>query len=56
MQKKVKKLRLSRETVRNLTENELQTMAGGAITTTCPRPCSLGTCVTECTRCSECCQ
>lgn len=59
MNKKVRKLALSRETVRDLSARELQNAAAAASelvnSCTCPRPCSLASCVSECTQCSDCC-
>ena len=38
MKKKVKKLELNKETVRNLTNDDLKKIAGGTDTVTCTRP------------------
>lgn len=59
MNKKVRKLSLCRETVRDLSGSDLRGVMGAASmfadSCTCPRPCSLFSCVTECTQCSDCC-
>jgi len=63
MNKKTRKLNLSRETVRDLSGGDLRGVNGAATlladsctcTQTCPRPCSIVSCVTECTMCSDCC-
>lgn len=49
MEKQVKKLKLNRETVRRLSDDEVKTLAGGAETDFCSFPCS-GT-----RQCSGCC-
>jgi hypothetical protein len=63
MNKKIRKLSLNRETVRDLSGNDLRRAAGGEtqvadtcpITYTCPRPCSHETfCASECTGCFTC--
>lgn len=54
MKKRVKKLVLNKETLRNLSENELQKAAGGDTTTPCfspPRVCTPLCTVTRCTGC-----
>lgn len=58
MNRKLKKLALSRETLRNLSEHEVRTVAGGITETECPRVCSIDTCRTECTQtvCTNCCR
>ena len=59
MNKKTRKLILSRETVRGMDTGELRGVQGAASmfadSCTCPRPCSFISCATECTQCSECC-
>jgi hypothetical protein len=57
MNKKTRKLSLNRETVRGMETGELRGVQGAAPTDTCtcPRPCSIVSCVTECTQCSYCC-
>jgi len=57
---KKKKLSLSRETVKNLFDDELRTVAGGVTETNCtgcPRLCSDPCTSSDCTRtvCSICC-
>ena len=51
MNRKIRKLNLSRETVRNLSDNEMRTAAGGASETNC-RDCRTETC----TQCSHTCR
>jgi hypothetical protein len=57
MNRKLRKLSLSRETLRHLSEREARTVAGGITDTNCPRACSIDTCHSECTctQCSNCC-
>ena len=55
MNKKTRKLSLSRETVRDLAPRALQAINGGAVTITCPRPCSEETfCKSDCSNCIDC--
>jgi natural product precursor len=50
MKKQIKRLTLSKETLRNLTERELQNAAGGATIVACSNPC-----ITDDSNCSQSC-
>jgi hypothetical protein len=57
MNRKLKKLALHRETVRNLSETEVRTVAGGITETDCLRVCSIENCRTDtCTQCTNTCR
>jgi natural product precursor len=52
MKKQIKRLTLSKETLRNLSERDMQNAVGGA---TFWAGCSDATCITDCDTCSESC-
>jgi hypothetical protein len=57
MKRRIKKLNLSRETVRNLSDKEAAMVAGGFTETNCAVTCSIENCRTDtCTQCSNTCR
>lgn len=54
MNKKTRKLTLSRETVRALNEGDLHAVQGAGLSDN-PRMCSIASCPTQCTGLSDCC-